>query len=359
MVLGDFLSLFEKSLGEFIDLSDQSRNKRAAYWGSMTGDLDTIDLSSASDLLSMKLIKAIMPRKVQYWLLATRSGSVRTPNKDVRSIEKYAPMGSALCFPVQCSVFLGVIIYASTLYHMKLAPWSEDFSESDIAETISSFSKSMSKTLDNGRIHSPLVYGDDLVVDSKLTEQVSYMLESLGFKVNASKSYKSSCAFRESCGGFYWNGFDITPLRFRLSAECNSNRITRFAERCALINQALDFGYLRLRTFLIKEFRKGEYPLFFTDKDNISCSVRTLGIPYNHHLDQRWNIDLQRTEARRCIPMPKKTSRSVISEHERYRYMRWWATAESPPVALRINIWRWRRSDSFDSRPSWVWTPTR
>jgi hypothetical protein len=40
------------------------------------------------------------------------------------------------------------------------------------------------------------------------------VLESAGFVVNLTKSY-SAGPFRESCGGDYWNGYDITPFYAR------------------------------------------------------------------------------------------------------------------------------------------------
>jgi len=44
-----------------IDLTDQSRNQRLAKEGSITGNLSTLDLSSASDTVSYELVRLLLP----------------------------------------------------------------------------------------------------------------------------------------------------------------------------------------------------------------------------------------------------------------------------------------------------------
>lgn len=363
MVLKDFLNIFEGDLSNFIDLHDQSRNQRAALYGSITGELDTLDLSSASDLLSMDLVKRIMPRKVLYWLLATRSKRVLTKDGTEHILNKFAPMGSALCFPVQCLVFFGVIVYCSTIWNKNGDLWTTDIDERDVEETLRSYEPSMARSTVRF-LHSPLVYGDDLVTDYRISEMVIQVLESLGFKVNTSKSYFSSCAFRESCGEFYWNGFYITPLRFLIKPDWGANRISQYASNVAHINTCFDHGRFMLRKHHIQRTRHlfHPWPLYFTSSEEDSLGVKTLGIAYNPHLRTR-NLhtdkyDLDRAEVRRILSMPKDKNTSYAAGFELYRYAQWWSAVTGAGEEERRNTFA-SNSDLRDSRAVWRWTPIR
>jgi hypothetical protein len=59
-----------------------------------------------------------------------------------------------------------------------------------------------------------LVYGDDIVVDKSVVDGLLPLLDDAGFLVNDRKSFFSG-PFRESCGGNYHAGEDITPFRWR------------------------------------------------------------------------------------------------------------------------------------------------
>jgi len=116
-VLARAIELLESSsLNQIIRLKDQSYNRYLSCLGSIAGDIDTIDLSSASDSLSFDLVKKIFPSSWQIVMRATRSSYVQTPDGSIRTVKKFAPMGSALCFPVQCLTFASVCIYATCLY---------------------------------------------------------------------------------------------------------------------------------------------------------------------------------------------------------------------------------------------------
>jgi len=55
------------------------------------------------------------------------------------------------------------------------------------------------------------VYGDDIICPTEASNDVQWALEFFGFQVNTEKSF-STGPFRESCGGHYYDGFDITPF---------------------------------------------------------------------------------------------------------------------------------------------------
>jgi hypothetical protein len=58
------------------------------------------------------------------------------------------------------------------------------------------------------------VYGDDIIVPSLFYEEAVNGLQRIGLIVNLSKSFADG-PFRESCGGEYYNGIDVTPVRVR------------------------------------------------------------------------------------------------------------------------------------------------
>lgn len=165
----------------------QQPNRDLAWEGSIDGSYATIDLSSASDSVSWALVRKWFGKSLLYpWLLTTRSREVELPDGTVHCQKKYAPMGSALCFPVECIVFCAIV-------------------EASIKEAGGDPISSRYR-----------VYGDDIVVESEYAPFVMSRLERNGFKVNTRKSFfrtDTPWFFRESCGGEYLDGLDVTPLR--------------------------------------------------------------------------------------------------------------------------------------------------
>jgi hypothetical protein len=60
----------------------------------------------------------------------------------------------------------------------------------------------------------PIVYGDDIIVETDLADDLVALLAFLGFTVNGEKSYFEG-PFRESCGVNFYKGIDITPVYIR------------------------------------------------------------------------------------------------------------------------------------------------
>jgi hypothetical protein len=111
-------------------------------------------------------------------------------------------MGSALTFPVEAMVFLVVVLIG--------------------------IEKSARMPLTYQKVKSLVgslrIYGDDIIVPVDYVPAVIASLESFGFKVNSNKSFWTG-KFRESCGGEYYDGFDVTPVKFR--------RVFPTSRRCA------------------------------------------------------------------------------------------------------------------------------
>jgi len=161
--------------------SDQSHNRCAALYGSACLRYSTLDLKEASDRVSTDLVRLLFPSHVFTYLEAARSLSTVLPDGRVIKLQKFAPMGSCLCFPIMALTVWAILTAA--------AP------DTDTREGI-------------------LVYGDDVIVPTAYAANAMEHLESFGLKINRDKSCISGL-FRESCGMDAFNGADVTPVRLR------------------------------------------------------------------------------------------------------------------------------------------------
>ena len=159
------------------DLHDQDRNKRMAWEGSFDVEdgFCTIDLSSASDSISIELVRALLPDDWFYLLSRLRSPSY-SYSGSVNRYEKFCSMGNGFCFPLQTLLFLA-----------------------------------MCSACEGGHVSKDFrVYGDDIIVRKSIFPAVTDLLIRCGFQLNKKKTFSSGC-FRESCGGDYWQGVDVRP----------------------------------------------------------------------------------------------------------------------------------------------------
>jgi hypothetical protein len=160
--LYDFIENHSPAKG-YVNFTDQTINNRLAQKGSLDRSFATIDLKDASDMVSWDLILKLSDETWREALTATRSATVRTSLGTIE-MNKFAPMGSALCFPIEAMLF-----------------WS-------IAKTVAP---------------EVWVYGDDIIVANEYCNDVIVALESYGLIVNRSKTLHKGL-FRESCGGDFY-----------------------------------------------------------------------------------------------------------------------------------------------------------
>lgn len=163
-----------------IDISDQTRNRSLALEGSLTGALGTIDLSSASDLVSKELVRLLLPKSWYELLDALRSKVGRYSGRDI-ALEKFSSMGNGFTFALETVIFYAI-------------------------------AKAMSDR--EGAEFNPSVYGDDIIVQATVFDSTVKALEFFGFKVNTKKSFNSG-PFRESCGLDAFHGVDVRPVFIR------------------------------------------------------------------------------------------------------------------------------------------------
>jgi hypothetical protein len=171
-----------------VNFIDQQVNRRLAMEGSRNGQWVTLDMKEASDRVSLALVKYLFqdhPRLLEA-LLATRSPLTRLPDGTVVRLKKYAPMGSALCFPVESLVFWALAVSAIRLTGRT---WRES-------------------------IRSVYVYGDDIIVRKEDYTILLRLFPLVGLKFNDQKCCVAR-SFRESCGCDAYNGIDVTPIKLK------------------------------------------------------------------------------------------------------------------------------------------------
>lgn len=180
-----------------INFDDQTVNREMAHAGSVTGGWVTMDMKEASDRVSLELFRALYEGTSLYEpALAARSTHTKLPDGRVIELQKFAPMGSALCFPVEALCFWSIAVAVLQAYYSCTRQWA--------ARLV-------------------YVYGDDLIVPAECWEDVRDGLESYGLLVNSTKCCVRSTPvrFRESCGLDVIDGVDITPLRIKRRLTAN------------------------------------------------------------------------------------------------------------------------------------------
>lgn len=272
-----------------VHFTDQGPNKRGALLGSSTGRYATLDLKEASDRVTLGLVRVMFPSKVLPYLEACRSLSTELPDGSVLALNKFAPMGSALCFPVLALTVWAILTAGA--------------SDADARESI-------------------LVYGDDVVVQTAEAAHAIKLLESFGLKVNRDKSCVTGF-FRESCGTDAYNGYDVTPLRLR-KLWPTSPSPESYVAWIAYANQFYDRKYYALYWLIVDQLMKvyGEIPSdamigFKPVKrpdgqvpQGICPSLRE--VPDDRcTLRRRVNKDLQRVQVRVRVVESRKTNRSI------------------------------------------------
>lgn len=256
-----------------IDLQKSEYNRELARQGSIGGDLVTIDLSSASDYLSWTLVQSCFRRTSVYPLIVSaRTRYIQVPKLGRLEAKSSSPMGSALCFPIQCVIFAAIV-------------------EESIARCGGSPVRSRFR-----------VYGDDIVVERRYASTVMERLEYYGFVVNRNKTF-TDCAplcFRESCGGEFINGCEVDPLRvsrfYHSSLEFRPTP-EQYEANIEMANRAQARGYLQLRRIVLKELLRldrYERPIFVEIGQDGGVQSEQ---PTNYHLrvHEALSADYQRT----------------------------------------------------------------
>lgn len=197
-----YYDAIEAYFGDCIPLRDQSVNASRALMASKRMDRATIDESEASDRVARELVKYIWLDSPDIWqqMSAVSSRYIVPPDEvkekghtDHLRLNKFAPMGSALCFPIMSLVHIFLIRAIIRVHNC-----------GDVTQACNDVS----------------VYGDDIILPIEYTELIYKELPKYGMKINTEKSFFRS-KFRESCGIHAYNGVDITPVYVKYIPDHN------------------------------------------------------------------------------------------------------------------------------------------
>ncbi len=259
-----------------VNFTDQTINQNMAKLGSITGTLATLDLVDASDRVSLNLVRAVFPPNWVRALEASRSDTTLLPDGREVKLNKFAPMGSSCCFPVEALVFWACAVAAVRMHSIG------DFAPQ--------------KNLRRKAFKGAFVYGDDIIIDSIFAPVVMEALESIGLKINRLKSFVDG-PFRESCGGDFYRGVDVTPVRLKKFLDINVG--TSFETTADFFNNLVKkFGYEDAHLAISHQERRLGYTYPRTELD-LPGSIRTSPCASNDvFFKRRWNTSLQRYEHR-------------------------------------------------------------
>lgn len=282
----------------FVSFTDQSINGLLALQASChvspsLNRLATIDMSAASDRISRDLVEYLFQdnHELLKALMALSTRVIELP-KDIpykkRFIfaKKFAPMGSALCFPVMGLVHFALIKALLSIHssqHVNDIPvW---------------------------------VYGDDIILSANTSHIVFEGLPKFGMKLNKGKSFVKSL-FRESCGVHAYNGNVITPVRFKsiLRKPLSVNDTVSALENESALHKA---GFLRTAEFIrselcsFKEVRASRMP-FVGRKSPVLGFIRddievAANVEYFTTMKARCMVGLQRMHYKTRVIVGLKT----------------------------------------------------
>jgi hypothetical protein len=294
------------------------------------GKYATLDLKEASDRVSISLVHLLFPSHLHRFLDAARSVSTVLPNGEKIILRKFAPMGSALCFPIM----------ALTIWALLTASAPDE----DTRESI-------------------LVYGDDVIVPTAFAESAMGILEVFGLKINRTKSCLQG-SFRESCGVDAFQGVDVTPVRIR-TVWNSSPRPDVYTSWIAYANQFWDKRLYHAYNYIVAKLEAIYGPIPGEDMLLACPSLRSSSARSND-FKRKLNKDLQKVQYRVRVESSSsvtqvlpgwnmllryfvETANSVPFRPDEYRkasghlsMSRAFAVSQYTKRHTSILVWRWR-----------------
>lgn len=290
------------TIGSSIKFDNQEQNGSLALESSRTREFSTIDLKDASDLVSAGLVRFLCNKRNAQYLFCSRSSHVKIADELVK-LHMFAPMGSAMCFPVESLVFW-CIATAATLV---LGGVTYKF----LQQTRSPY-----KWLTNN-LSEVFVFGDDMLVRREVTSYVCERLMGVGFIPNTRKTFCEGF-YRESCGVDAYRGerLDIARLqRPSLTSMSDayatidlSNRLRSYG----MINTA-EWLEIQINSFLgfnlaVGNYGQSLYRRSWPDGANASSLALSHNIRFNCRI--RFNTRYQRWDAMSVIVRPRVDTRA-------------------------------------------------
>lgn len=306
MLIEDAISTNVLTRGK-INFSDQNVNGSLALESSRSRENVTLDLKEASDRISKDLVDYLFGWSAKY-LNCSRASHVRLLDGRVVLLRKFAPMGNALCFPVQSLVFWALVRAGIQCRYGKVC-------------------------------NDVYVFGDDIIYPANYHEGAQNALVRAGLVPNASKTFRMGF-FRESCGVDAYYGTNVTPLRMRSS---NVITVSDAVATCDLAKRLRIAGYEGTASCLYVEVSKKFGVLSLNNNIHSQGIFEYVDYDFGKLLrygDLRFNRSLHRWEARNLL---------VTATISKLRKDAWWHLQDSLLRLMALygedyNMWWYKTS---------------
>jgi hypothetical protein len=283
-----------------IDWTDQERNRSLARIGSIDGELSTLDLSDASDLLHVSVVSRMLRK---HRVLRDATFACRTTTADFNGrlvrLEKFAPMGSALCFPFETMAFWVI----ATIGALR-ARRPDQITKRVILNTARKIS----------------VYGDDIIAPTHSAPDIADELARFGLVVNGRKSFWNG-NFRESCGADFFRGFDVTYVKIRDEIPDNIGRQEGLASYIETQNRFFEHGFVVTSEWMIERSPVRLASFRFDQKQELVFLSDTYsGVSW----DERLFVIIGKMATRRV-------KHTTSSQYEQDRLLNWFINKNDEP----------------------------
>lgn len=228
----------------YVNFTDQTINRRLALEGSRSNKYVTLDMKDASDRVTLKLVETLFSgSSLLEALVASRSEYTRLPDGRLVRLSTFAPMGSAVCFPIEALCF-----YALSVALLNVVGCNRV--KSQLPSNWHRFKPDL------------YVYGDDIIARREDYPRLLQWFPFFGLRFNEGKCCVAG-SFRESCGCDAFAGVEVTPIRLRTTWSHREirdpNELVSYVE---LSNSLYEAGYWGTATMIehMVERRYGSLP---------------------------------------------------------------------------------------------------
>ncbi|DAD52720.1 RNA-directed RNA polymerase [ssRNA phage SRR7976310_2] len=235
-------SILEDRLAAFFGIRlDQQPdlNRALAHAGSVDDSIVTIDLESASDSLSTRMLQFMLPKGLMDFLSNLRCPATMLPTGRRLELNMVSTMGNGFTFPLQTMLFSAIVRGVNNWHRL-------------------SRRNAVRLSRDNFG-----VFGDDIICPRGIERDVIRVLNLLGFVVNTAKSFVEG-PFRESCGADFFKGVNVRGVYIKsLNTEQDTyiaiNSLNRWSARTGIyLNAVVTYLFSSLRRPLYVPLDEGD-----------------------------------------------------------------------------------------------------
>ncbi len=295
------------AIARSVNFTDQTYSQEWAVKASLDKSMATVDLKSASDLLSLWMLERLARKNktLLHAIYATRSRYVTDGRGRYTTLNKVAPMGNAYIFPLQTCIYIIAAIAALSI--------------SNGESTVSL--RSIRKLAKEVR-----VFGDDIILPTRAYGYLVSLLTYMGMQVNTQKSF-SEGHFREACGVDAYQGHNVTPVYIKAIPDIESPESVVSSVTCVnnLYNRGLFSTAMELRLLLPRQLRNRIIEV----RSGSGAFGYQASLPSYHNWKTRFNRALQKVEVLCLTPVSTGKKKKVEGIRNLLQYV-----TESPQPDL-------------------------